>query len=245
MIGEYTRLNGNTYNVMTKLGLKDYREFNSRSLVIKFEKTLESLSRNSVQTLFLHSVPYKYFSEDLLSGLLKLKSEESVERIGYSGDNEDLDFAIRSECFDDFMVSMNLLDMSNITSLEKMSTEKMLYVKRPLANAVWKNWHFNICKFHFYRTLGARRTQDTHNYFFRYKIRRKSLPDTSELPQSFLKFVASIPINKTIVIGTTDLDHLKLANSLLSNPFFIDTKYFSENLEKWKEDNKFQWRAMR
>ena len=245
LIGEYIQSSGNAFDVLTKLGLKDYRELNRGSLVNKLEISLGSLRSNTLHTLFLHSIPHAYMSEELLETLQELKNVGRVKRIGYSGDNEDLDFAIKSNYFDDFMVSMNLLYMSNFAFVEKMSAEKMLYVKRPLANAVWKNWRFNICMFHFYKILGARRTQDTHNYFFRYKIRRKSLPDMNSLPQSFLKFVASIPRNKVIVVGTTDLDHLRLAISLLNSPNYNNTKYFVENLEKWKEDNKFQWRAMR
>lgn len=245
LIGEYIQSSGNAFNVLTKLGLKDYRELNRGSLVNKLEISLGSLRSNTLHTLFLHSIPHAYIDDELLESLQELKNGGRVKRIGYSGDNEDLDFAIKSNYFDDFMVSINLLDMSNFAFVEKISTEKMIYVKRPLANAVWKNWYFNKCKFQLYKFLGARRTQDTHNYFFRYQVRRKSLPSSNSTPQNFLKFVASIPRDKVIVVGTTDVDHLKSTLSSLHDPDFVDTSYFIENLESWHKDNKYQWRAMR
>lgn len=245
LIGEYIQSSGNSFSVLTKLGLKDYRHLNKKSVMNQFESSLERLRDNSIQTLFLHSIPYSFIGEDLLESLQSLKNDARVERIGYSGDNEDLDFAITSGYFDDFMVSMNLLDMSNFDFVGKMTEGKHLYIKRFLANAVWRHWYFNRFKFQFFKILGASRANDTHNYFFRYQIRRRSLPSPKSSAFSFLKFVASIPRDKVIVVGTTDIDHIKFTLSSLHTSNFVDTKYFIENYESWNNDNKYHWRAMR
>ena len=61
-----------------------------------------------------------------------------VRAIAYSGENEDLDYAVGMDRFDGFMGSLNLFDQRVIDRILPRITDKGFIAKRPSANHPWR-----------------------------------------------------------------------------------------------------------
>jgi len=145
------------FQVNTKIGANAAGEFNSNDIRKSVYRSLERLQITKINKLFIHSVPHQKISFESLQTLRDLKREGVFDYLGYSGDGVDLDFFTTSKLvdFDAFMFTYNFLDQSNQTIIKKNDVQQKLYVKRVLANAVWREQSLrDYCKILLGRSIG-------------------------------------------------------------------------------------------
>lgn len=126
--------------VNSKVGLDPSGNFSPSSIKESIYQSLHNLGLSSINVLFIHSVPYKYVSQNVIEALQDLKREGICDSLGYSGDGHDLKESIsrNAQDFDAFMFTYNFLDQSNLPISKEVHAQKTIYIKRVLANGVWR-----------------------------------------------------------------------------------------------------------
>jgi aryl-alcohol dehydrogenase-like predicted oxidoreductase len=232
--------------ISTKFGLPRPTSLDSRSIEESIKRSHHRLNGNRISNLFIHSLPMEMITPKVISTFDRLREKGLFSRLGYSGDNDDLKRAIDSNFFDDYMITVNILDQRNLEYLPFIVNKTRLYIKRPLANAVWRKWRSQSITNSFYKTLGARRAFDTQTYRFRLQVfRDHHLLRDKELIEPFLKFAVSIPRDKYIVTGTTKVQHINDLKIQLIDKDLYSPNYFVDIVSKWKDLNLFNWQALR
>jgi hypothetical protein len=137
LIGKAKEINS-SFRINTKVGLPNPELFSPVSINESVERSLNLLKIEKIGTLFIHTLPHSCMNESIRETLDHLVSARKVERIGYSGDALELkSFLSKENCIDDVMSTFNILDQCNRDVLRRYENEKNIYIKRPLANAVW------------------------------------------------------------------------------------------------------------
>jgi aryl-alcohol dehydrogenase-like predicted oxidoreductase len=246
-LGKFFRKTSTTMVVNTKYGLPKPSIITGADIRNTVERSLSRLSGIGIKTLFIHSLPFRLLTEEVIGCLKILKSQAYFERLGYSGDNEDLQLAISSRHFDDFMLTLNAIDMKNYNYIPQIANDQGIYIKRPIANAVWRNLKTKQLKNQFFKLLGARRSRDEQNYRFRFeKIAATSPVIAKPYLNTFTRFLSELDFNRTIVIGTSKGKHLAEISNLFTKYLAVDEKsVLSERLEVWQKLSKYDWQAIR
>lgn len=137
MIGNYQKINPQ-FKIFTKVGLPRLnRDFwQSSEIQEQFQQSLNKLNVNRIDTLFFHSIPSNLLNDYVFATVEQFKEKGHILNIGYSGDNENLQFAMSLDNFNNYMVTFNALDVSDYRLIKNVS-EKKIFIKRPLANAVF------------------------------------------------------------------------------------------------------------
>jgi aryl-alcohol dehydrogenase-like predicted oxidoreductase len=180
--------------INTKVGLDSNGAFTPDHIKQSAYRSLENLRIDSINTLFIHSVPYKGISSAALNAVQELKQEGICKEIGYSGDGEDLLWSLKKveKDFDAIMFTYNFLDQVNLRNLITDNNEPKIYVKRVLANGVWQR---RTSKDYIKDLLGRSRGHDeyrdrmkklyprgvTDGYVASIDFVRESLPDAKYL----------------------------------------------------------------
>jgi aryl-alcohol dehydrogenase-like predicted oxidoreductase len=86
-----------------------------------------------VSAFLLHSCPPR---DDLIEPLVRAREAGKIACIGYSGDGDGLDWAVRTAEFDVLECSINVVDQRGIACCGR---GKRVFAKRPLANAVFRD----------------------------------------------------------------------------------------------------------
>jgi aryl-alcohol dehydrogenase-like predicted oxidoreductase len=130
--------------INTKVGLDQKGAFTSDHIKRSAHRSLENLKIDMINTLFIHSVPTRVIQSSALKALKELKEQGVCKQIAYSGDGEDLQWALRNTeiDFDAVMFTYNFLDQINLKYLITGSNTPRIYVKRILANGVWRKRTF-------------------------------------------------------------------------------------------------------
>lgn len=137
MIGFYQKMNPQLI-ISSKVGLPRLCDdiWTSAEIYAQFQQSLNNLNVSKVDTLFFHSLPPKLLNNDIFKITERFLKSNYIGNLGYSGDNENLKFAINLNKFDSYMVTFNALDISDYTSIKSLNG-KNVFIKRPLANAVF------------------------------------------------------------------------------------------------------------
>jgi aryl-alcohol dehydrogenase-like predicted oxidoreductase len=157
--------------VSSKVGRPNFSDFNPQGIRKSVELTLKDLGISQLDTLFVHSLPKSYLESQNLVVLEEIRRSGVVNRIGFSGDNEDLRAASSLEFFSCLMFSLNPLDLSNLKFLnENSKNPPQLYLKRVLANGVY-NIHLERELRNFLRVISKKPTFTAHaEYKRRYRV---------------------------------------------------------------------------
>lgn len=126
--------------INSKVGSDSNGNLSPKSIKQSVYNSLQNIQGSSINVLFVHSVPHQQITPEILEVLKELKREGLCNAIGYSGDGDDLSaLVLRSiKDIDAWMFTYNILDQSNLQTLNKKSISSQLYVKRVLANGVWR-----------------------------------------------------------------------------------------------------------
>ena len=166
MIGRYLQSNPN-FLVSTKTKFI-YKEHQSLKVNENFKISLDNLKTQSIECLFLHNTPPSMISKIDIEEIFTLKKLGLIRKIGYSGHNfkiKDLKLEPQLDCL---MVSFNALDVSDEHLIQQ--SKKEIYIKRPMANFVFKPSLIKDIKFGIKSVLKSKKPIDTFhpeaNYVF-------------------------------------------------------------------------------
>ncbi len=125
------------FSVNTKVGLPGSKEFNPYEIARSVDESLRKLRVESIGTLFVHTLSKELLTDENIDAMMKLKVLGKVQRIGYSGDGEDLKGAVIKSTFDDFMLTYNIIDQSNSQAIAGIRDARRIYLKVSMAQAIW------------------------------------------------------------------------------------------------------------
>jgi len=109
-------------------------------IISSIDRSLELMKTHHVDLVQLHSCTVEVLEKgDVIRALQDAKAAGKTRYIGYSGDNENAEWAVTSGLFDTLQTSFNLIDQSARTNLfaDIENRDMGLIIKRPIGNAVW------------------------------------------------------------------------------------------------------------
>lgn len=213
-IGVFLRRN-NSFLINTKACPYGPELFTPAGIRLSVEESLRRLGRESLGTLFAHSIPANYLNSENIETMILLKKEGKIERIGYSGDGSDLCSVIDIGVFDDFQVTMNIIDQSNSNIIKKISNNSDVYFKLSMAQAVWTSieWKMRIKSHKKIRSLFNKPPvpESWSDYCARFNRMRSEI-NGGDFATSFLRFALfSGSAKQFVILGTKSQQHLREA----------------------------------
>jgi len=198
-IGRHLSWRRNDVILSTKVGysIPGYQDWTYDCIVAGVHHALQLMRTDHIDIVHLHSCPKEILVRgEVVSALLKMKDEGKIRAAAYSGENDALESAQKSNQFDGLMSSINVFDQRSIDSVVTPASKKGFgfIAKRPIGNAPWlykEQPYGNYCE----------------EYWKRMKIMK--LDFGSEWLDVALRFTAFTPGISTSIVGTTNLDHIK------------------------------------
>jgi aryl-alcohol dehydrogenase-like predicted oxidoreductase len=131
------------YILVTKGGYSVEGEDNwTRGAIVRsLEDSLRLMKTDRVDLFLLHSCSMEQLqSEEVLSALEEIVESGKALHVGYSGENEELDWALDCDRFSAVETSVNICDQGNLYGRIERARQSAMGViaKRPLANAFWR-----------------------------------------------------------------------------------------------------------
>lgn len=162
------------------------------------DQALARLATDRIDVFLLHSCPLEILERgDLLGTLATAKQAGKIRAMGYSGDNEAIDWAARNPVIDVIETSVNPFDQSSLASIEvAIGRDAGVLAKRPLGNAPWR--------FH------ARPSREDIAVYWD-RCREMRFGDHDDPFDVALRFSAFVPGVASALVGTGDIAHLERA----------------------------------
>jgi aryl-alcohol dehydrogenase-like predicted oxidoreductase len=181
--------------------IPDVEDWTPQAIYEGVALALRLMQTDYLDVMMFHSCPAATLKRDgVIQALERCVSNGMVRFMGYSGENEDLGYAISTGRFQVIETSVNIFDQRGIsTHIAEAARRGMgVIAKRPLANVAWK---------HAERPVGA--------YCEPYWERMKAMQIDTTIKQSgltweqvALRFAAYTPSVSTAIIGTGNIDNL-------------------------------------
>lgn len=184
----------------TKLGygVEGVPDWTGPCITAGVEQALRVLRTDRLDIAHLHSCPWQVLAADeVIAALVAARAAGKVRAIAYSGENQDLAYALGRPEFDGYMASLNLFDQRVIDAALPRLDGRGFIAKRPVANHPWRF-----------------ATQPTGDYAEAYWLRWQAMAlgagglDWGELA---LRFALSIPGVSSAIVGTSRVEHLRQA----------------------------------
>jgi len=198
-IGKYISHRRDEYILSTKVGygIAGFQDWTYDIIIAGIDEALRILRTDYIDIVHLHSCSIDILQRgDVIEALNKTVENGKVKVAAYTGENEELKFAVDSNSFGSIMTSVNVCDQIDIDGSIKTAKEKGMGIiaKRPLANAPWR---FSE------RPYG--------NYAETYWLRWKEmiLPEQEDWLDKFIRFSVFTDGIDSAIVGTTNPDHLK------------------------------------
>jgi aryl-alcohol dehydrogenase-like predicted oxidoreductase len=114
-------------------------DWTPEAIRIGIEAALGRLRTDYLDVFFLHSCPlHTLVREDLLGELGRAKDAGKIRAAGYSGDADELGWAVSSGRFDVVECSVSVFDRDALDALARAGPAIGAVAKRSLANAPWR-----------------------------------------------------------------------------------------------------------
>ena len=198
-IGKFISHRRNEFVISTKVGYGIEREEDwSYNAVAKgIDEALKKMKTDVIDIVHLHSCSAEVLrSSEVIDALDKAKEEGKIKLAAYSGENEDLEYAINCERFDSVQSSYNICDQRNLYSNLPRAKERGLgfIAKRPIANAPWRF---------------AEKPSGHYCEEYWLRLQKMNLNFEMDMYELALRFSAFTWGIDSCIVGTTNLDHLK------------------------------------
>jgi aryl-alcohol dehydrogenase-like predicted oxidoreductase len=213
-------------------------EWSPEGITGSAERSLRRLKTDHVDVLLLHSCSLEDLKrEDLIAAFFRIKERGLARFVGYSGDNEALEYAIKMGVFDCIETSLSLCDQINLEgTLARAAADNLgVLIKRPLANSVWRDM----------TSYGSFYDEYTAPYTQRFKAMNLSTQalgfegDWLELALRFTAYQAGV---HTAIIGGKNLSHICEDVTLLGKGALPPGVV--EGIRKaWKGSNDGNWKG--
>lgn len=140
-IGRHLAHRRNEVVLSTKLGygVPGVPDWTGPCITAGVDQALRLLQTEHIDIAHLHSCPKSVLERgDVLDALEAAKRAGKVRAIAYSGENEDLAYAVACGRFDGFMASLNICDQRILSSQLPAMQGKGFIAKRAVANHPWR-----------------------------------------------------------------------------------------------------------
>lgn len=198
-IGKYISHRRSEFILSTKVGydIEGFKDWSYDIIIAGVDNALRLMKTDYIDIVHLHSCNLDVLkSGEVIEALHKTVEQGKVKMVAYSGENEELKFAVDSNLFRSIQTSVNICDQIDIEGSIKKAKKKGLGVtaKRPIANAPWKYDCVPTGKY-------------VEEYWHRWKAMK--LPQQENWLDTFLRFTVFTEGIDSAIVGTTNLEHLK------------------------------------
>ena len=211
MIGETIGHRRDEFILISKCGHAieetDAAPWSAELIRASVERSLKRLRTDVIDVMLLHSCDLETLQKrEALDELVRLREEGKIRFAGYSGDNEAAAWAVTQPDVRVLQTSINICDQNNIEHVLPAARrhEVGVMVKRPIANAAWKD---------------AEQYERYRDYAQPYVERFKAMELSLELletggdpnlvwPEFALRFTLTVPGVHTAIVGTTRPDRI-------------------------------------
>jgi aryl-alcohol dehydrogenase-like predicted oxidoreductase len=230
LIGRTVSHRRKDYYLFTKCGHPrgvGSEDWSPASLLESIERSLRRLQTDCLDLIQLHSCSESVLRKgDAIAALQTARTKGYARHIGYSGDSHAARYAVECGAFDTLQTSINIADQEAIDLVLPLTREKEMGViaKRPIANAVWKDNHKPIDRYH-------------HTYWERLsKLRYDFIHDlgTKASVAHALRFTLSVPGVHTAIVGTTKPERSH-ENAEMVARGALSTDEFEAIRQRWEE----------
>jgi aryl-alcohol dehydrogenase-like predicted oxidoreductase len=178
-------------------GIPSETDWTYEAVVAGVHEALKILRTDFIDIVHLHSCPQETLRQGrVIDALQKMVEEGKIRVAAYSGENEDLTFAVSSSRFRSLQCSVNICDQRVLDGILPMAKQAGMGViaKRPIANAPWQ---YADCP------VG----QYAEEYWHRWKTMNLDFGmDWNELALRFTAYTWGVD---SCIVGTSSIEHLK------------------------------------
>lgn len=212
----------------TKVGysIPGYTDWTYDCVKAGIDQALKNLRTNYIDIVHLHSCSGEILKNNgVIDALEKAKEEGKIKVSAYSGENDDLAYAIESGRFGSIQTSINIADQRNLDSLLPRAKVKGMGViaKRPAANAPWRFIEQPVGRY-------------VEEYWLR--LKRMNLRLDLDLHEIALRFAAFTWGVDSVIAGTNDIKHLQdNVKQIEKGPLSYDIYYEIRNAFKQNDIN--------
>ncbi|MBV9615623.1 MAG: aldo/keto reductase [Ktedonobacteraceae bacterium] len=238
LIGRAVGSRRSDYYLFTKCGhavgeeLPALPDWDPRLLEASIDRSLRRLRTDHVDLLQLHSCSLDVLRRgDVIKVLEKAKHAGKTRYIGYSGNNEDARYAIRTEAFDVLQTTVNIADQQEIDFTLPMAIERNMGIiaKRPLANAAWIYDEVDPSAYHYQYWERLKRLQ--------YGFLQHRSEHSFEIA---LRFTLSVSGVNTAIVGTANPERpIENARFVSAGP--LRPELYQEIRARWEEKADPHW----
>jgi aryl-alcohol dehydrogenase-like predicted oxidoreductase len=161
------------------------------------EQALRVLRSDRIDIAHLHSCPREVLARgEVIDALERAKQAGKLRAIAYSGENEDLDYALECGRFDGLMASLNPFEQRSADRVLPRLGRLGFIAKRPVANHPWRfdaQPHGDYCE----------------PYWLRMRAMALTPPEGMDWGEFALRFTLSVPGVASAIVGTGRLAHLR------------------------------------
>ena len=230
-IGKYISNRRKEFILSTKVGygIEGYADWSYDIILTGVDNALRLMKTDYIDIVHLHSCDLDTLERgEVIEALHKTIEQGKVKVAAYSGENEELKFAVDSKSFGSIQTSVNICDQIDIDVSIKQAKGKGMGViaKRPIANAPFR---FSE------RPVG----HYCEEYWHRWKT--MNLPEQKNWLDTFLRFTVFANGIDSAIVGTTNIEHLK-SNIKIIEQGPLDTELYNLILERFKSYNN-NWRG--
>jgi aryl-alcohol dehydrogenase-like predicted oxidoreductase len=228
-IGRHLAARRDEMVLSTKLGygIDGVEDWTGLCITAGIERALKRMRVSHIDIAHLHSCPHNTLARgDVIDALDRAKRGGKIRAMAYSGDNEDLRFALNCGRFDGFMASLNLCDQWVIDNILPQVSNKGFIAKRAAANHPWR---FDA--------------QPVGDYCEVYWQRWRTMnvdPQGLTWGELAIRFSAATPGVSSAIIGTSSAARLQqnidwvLAGALDSADYAALREAFQAHGEQWR-----------
>lgn len=198
-IGKFLKNRRSEFVLSTKVGydVEGTDDWTYDCIVKGVEKALRILQTDYIDIVHLHSCNKDILEKgEVTEALTKMAQEGKIKVPAYSGDNEALEYAVRSGSFAAIQSSVNVCDQKTINTILHQAKQGYMGViaKRPLANFAW---HENA------------NLTDPVVAEYKNRIYEMNIDYGMPLEEVMIRFGVYTYGVDSIITGSTNLEHLK------------------------------------
>ncbi len=228
-IGKYLSYRRDEFILSTKVGydIPGYGDWTYDIILAGIDAARIRLRTDYIDIVQLHSCSGDILLKgEVIDALEKAKHDGKIKVAAYSGENEDIYYAVHCGRFGSIQTSVNITDQRDLGDLIPKAKENGMGViaKRPVANALWQ---------YSSRPDGSY----AEEYWLRWQ--KMNMHFDIEPQELFIRFSAFAPGVDSAIIGTSRIEHLKAAIDAVSKgglpeAIFRDIRNtFKENDDNW------------
>ncbi len=185
--------------ISTKLGygVPGVPDWTGPCITAGVEQALRVLRTDRIDIAHLHSCPREVLERgEVVDALAAAKAAGKLRAIAYSGENEDLRYALDSGRFDGLMASLNPFEQGLVPRVLQRLDGIGFIAKRPVANHPWRFAEEPVDDY-------------SHPYWLRMRAMDLVPPPGMSWGELALRFTLSIPGVASAIVGTGRLAHLR------------------------------------